>query len=172
MDTRVPYFDGQRDFLAFARFLDNREEYAGYMKKLDERVAKLLDAAKLYGKAKDIEKKHEVAELWAKRAESDYGERGKKLAASEKSLAKEFREGHAKLKERETKVETLLREGNKALKVREAGMKALEDEVGGRERAAVKMEAAAQKKSEAAIAAKREADDMVKRMQVAVTPAA
>ncbi|KKK46517.1 hypothetical protein LCGC14_3163850 [marine sediment metagenome] len=50
-----------------------------------------VKAATLYGKAKDIEKKHEEAELWAKRAEHDYAEREEMLVAGEKKLARDAR---------------------------------------------------------------------------------
>ncbi len=165
MDTRLPYFDGQKDFLAFVRFLDNRKEFNAYDKKLSEQIAKFLDAAKLYGKAKDIERKHAEAELWEKRAEHDYAEREEKLVAGEKNLAKESREKRAKLEKREAEIEGLLRTGNNDLKARAEACAAREDELAKLEQVVTKAEKTAERKHKAAEGAKREADDLVKRMK-------
>ncbi len=164
MDTRVPYFDGQKDFLAFVRFLDNRKEFAGYIKQLDTKVAAFLKAAKLYGKAQEIEGKHEEAEAWLQKAKTNFGTREEKLLAGEKSLAKELLEHRAKMKNREVDVERALLAGTRDLKAREASLKAREAEVAKLEAVVAKAEQAVQKKTEAAVKAKREADDMVARM--------
>ena len=167
MDTRVPYFDGQKDYQAYIRFLDNRKEYDAYDKKLSERIAKFLKAAKLYGKALEIEGKHEEAELWLKKAKADFGMREEKLLGGEKALAKELREHRAKMQNRETDIEQVLLTGTRDLKARETAVKAREDEVGKLEQAAAKAERAAQRKSEAAVEAMRGADAMVARMKAA-----
>ncbi len=168
MDTRLPYFEGQKDFMGMLRFLDNRKAYAGYMNGLDEKITKFMAAAKLYGKAKDIEKLHEDAELWVKRAEFDYGEREKKLVAGEKALAAEVTEKRAKLEERERAGEKHLRESSNSVKARETAVQAREDEVGNLEQVAAKAEMIAQAKALGAVEAKREAEAMVARMKVAV----
>lgn len=165
MDTRLPYFDGQKDFLAFVRFLDNRRAFAGYIEQLDIKVAAFLDAAKLYGKAKEIEQKHAAAELWVKRAEFDYGERAKKLVSGEKDLAKETREKRAELKEREAEIEAILRQGNIDLQARADAVKLSEAEVAQLEQVVTRAEKAAEKKHKAAEEAKEAADAMVKRMK-------
>jgi hypothetical protein len=167
MDTRLPYFDGQKDFMAFLRFLDNRKEYAGYIKQLDTKTATFLKAAKLYGKAQEIEGKHEEAEAWLQKAKEDFGTREATLLASEDSLDKETRLRRAKMKNREVDVERTLLEGTRDLKARVAACKAREAEVAKLEAVVAKAEQAAQKKSEAAVEAKRAADDMVKRMKAA-----
>ena len=167
MDTRLPYFDGQKDFMAFLRFLDNRKEFAGYIKTLDTKVAAFLKAAALYGKAQEIEGKHEEAELWLQKAKADFGTREEKLLAGEKALAKELREHRAKMKNREVDVERTLLAGTRDLKARGASLKAHEAEVAKLEAVVAKAEQAAQKKSEAAVGAKREADEMVERMRAA-----
>jgi hypothetical protein len=170
MDTRLPYFDGQKDYHAYVRFLDNRKEYDAYDKKLSEHIAKFLAAAKLYGKAKEIEGKHEEAELWLQKAKADFGTREEKLLAGEKSLAKELREHRAKMKNREVDVERALLAGTRDLKAREVSLKAGEVEVAKLEAVVAKAEQAAQKKSEAAVEAKNAADDMVARMKAATIP--
>ena len=167
MDTRIPYFDGQKDLMAFLRFLDNRKEYAGYIKTLDTKTAAFLKAAKLYGKALEIERKYEEAEAWLQKARADFGPREEKLLDGEKVLATELREGRAKLKERETEVEKFLRQGTADMKARQTAVRAREGEVGKLEQMAAQAAQAAQKKSDAAVGAKREADDMVARMKAA-----
>jgi hypothetical protein len=167
MDTRLPYFEGQKDFLAFLRFLDNRKEYDAYDKKLSEHIAKFLDAAKLYGKAREIEGKHEEADLWLQKAKTDFGTREEKLLAGEKALAKELREHRAKMKNREVDIERVLFEGTRDQRARGEALNAREAEVAKLEAVVAKAEQAAQKKTEAAVEAKRVADDMVKRMKAA-----
>lgn len=169
MDIRIPHFDSQKDFMAFLRFLDNRKEYEAYMKQLDTKIAAFVKAAKLYGKAKDIEKKHEEAELWAKRAEHDYAEREERLTAGEKALIDETRERRAKMKNRETQIEQMLQTGAHALTSREVSLKALEAEVNKREELVAKTEKAADKATQAAVKARRAADDMVTRMKAATS---
>jgi uncharacterized protein involved in exopolysaccharide biosynthesis len=168
MDTRLPYFDGQKDFMAFLRFLDNRKEYVGYIKQLDTKVAAFVKAAKLYGKAQEIEGKHEEAELWLQKAKAAFGTREATLLAGEDSLDKETRLRRAKMKNREVDVERALLAGTRDLKAREASLKAREGEVAKLEAVVAKAEQAAQKKSEAAVEAKRAADDMVARMKAAM----
>ena len=170
MDTRIPHFDGQKDFMAFLRFLDNRKVYDGYIKQLDTKIVAFVKAATLYGKAKDIEKKHEEAELWAKRAEHDYAEREERLTAGEKALIDETRERRAKMKNRETEIEQVLQTGAHALTDREVSLKALEAEVNKREELVTKVEKAADRATQAAVEAKRAADDMVVRMKAAASP--
>ena len=167
MDTRIPYFEGQKDFLAFLRFLDNRKEFDGYIKTLDTKIAAFLKAAKLYGKAKDIEKKHEEAELWVKRAEFDYGERGKKLVEGEKTLAEDDRMKRAVLLDIEQRAETARRKLVGEQKDLAATLKAREAEVGKRENAILARENRAQEAQEAAEGATQAADAMVVRMQAA-----
>ena len=167
MDTRPPYFDGQKDFMAFLRFLDNRKEYAGYIKTLDTKVAAFLKAAALYGKGQEIEGKHEEAEAWLQKAKVDFDTREENLLAGEKALAKELREHRAKMKNREVDVERTLLAGTRDLKARDTACKAREGEVAKLEAVVAKAEQAVQKKSEAAVEAKRAADDMVARMKAA-----
>ncbi len=168
MDTRIPHFDGQKDFLAFLRFLDDRKVFEGYIKQLDTKIAAFVKAAKLYGKAKDIEKLHEEAELWAKRAEHDYAEREKTLIAGEKALANETRDRRAKMKNRETDIEQALVATKRDQASREETLKAREGEVGKRENAILAREKRAEQVQEAAQKAKQAADAMVKRMEAAV----
>ena len=167
MDTRIPYFDGQKDFMAFVRFLDNRKEFERYIKHLDTKIATFVKASKIYGKALEIEGKHEEAELWLQKAKADFGTREEKLLVGEKSLVKELRDQRAKMKNRETDIEQVLLTGTRDLKARETAVKAREDEVGKLEQAAAKAERAAQRKSEAAVEAMRGADAMVARMKAA-----
>jgi hypothetical protein len=167
MDTQLPYFGGQKDFMVFLRFLDNRKEYAAYDKKLSEKIAAFLKATKLYGKAQEIEGKHEEAEIWLQKAKADFGTREEKLLAGEKALATELREHRAKMKNREVDVERMLLTGTRDQKAREAACKAREAELAKMEAVVAKTEQAAQKKSEAAVEAKRAADDMVTRMKAA-----
>ena len=167
MDTRLPYFDGQKDYQAYVRFLDNRKEYDAYDKKLSEHIAKFLAAAKLYGKAKEIEGKHEEAEAWLQKAKADFGTREEKLLTGEKALVKELLEHRAKMKNREVDVEQTLLEGTRTQKAHGASLKAREAEVAKLEAVVAKAEQAAQKKAEAAVEAKRVADDMVVRMKAA-----
>ena len=168
MDTRLPYSEGQKEFMAFLRFLDNRKEYAGYMKGLDEKIAKFMAAAKLYGKIAEIEKKHAEAELWAERAEHDYAEREEKLVAGEKKLAKDDKEKRAVLLDTEQRAQSAHRKRDGELKARETAVKVREDEVGNLEQVAAKAETVAQAKALGAVEAKKEADAMVARMKVAV----
>ena len=165
MDTRVPYFDGQKDFLAFVRFLDNRKEFAGYIKTLDTKIAAFVKVAALYGKAQEVEGKHEEADAWLRKAKADFGTREESLLAGEKSLVKELLEHRAKMKNREVDVERTLLEGTRDLRAREASLKAREAEVAKLAAIVASAEQAAQTKTEAAVAAKRAADEMVKRMK-------
>ncbi len=167
MDTRLPYFDGQKDYHAYVRFLDNRKEYDAYDKKLSEHIAKFLKAAALYGKAKEIEGLHAKAETLALRAQGAFEEREIKLVAGEKALVKELLEHRAKMKNREVDVEQVLLKGTREQKARQAAVKAREDELAKLEVIVAKAEQAVQKKTEAAVEAKRAADDMVKRMKAA-----
>jgi hypothetical protein len=168
MDTRLPYFDGQKDYHAYVRFLDNRKEYDAYDKKLSEHIAKFLAAAKLYGKAQEIEGKHEEAELWLQKAKAGFGTREEKLLAGEKALATELREHRAKMKNREVDIERVLLAGTRDQKARVASLRVREAEVAELEAVVAKAEQAAQKKSEAVLEAKGTADAMVKRMKAAM----
>lgn len=167
MDTRLPHFDGQKDFMAFLRFLDNREEFKGYIQTLDTKIAAFLDAAKFYGKADEIEAKHEEAEAWLLKAKVDFTSREVTLLAGEKALAKELREHRAKMRDRTIEVERASLAGTRDLKAREAAVEAREAEVAKLEALVAKAEKAAQKETEAAVEAKRAADEMVARMKAA-----
>ncbi len=169
MDTRLPYFEGQRDFVTFVRFLDNQPEFQRYLKVLDERVAKFMKAAEVYGKAQDIGRLHAEAETTALRAQGAFEKREKELVAGEEALVKATSEKHAELNKREDEIRALLSSGKGAVKVREEDVKAREDKVSGIEAAAAKAEEAAQKRSEAAVVAKKRVDAVLQRMKVAVS---
>ncbi len=171
MDTRLPYFEGQKDFMGMLRFLDNRKAYAGYMKNLDEKITKFMAAARLYGKIAEIEQKHADADLWAKRAEHDYAEREEKLVAGEEKLAKDDKEKRAVLLDIEQRAQSVHRTRDGELRARETAVKAREDEVGNLEQVAAKAGTVAQAKALGAVEAKKEADAMVQRMRVAVVSA-
>lgn len=167
MDTRIPHFDGQKDFMAFLRFLDNRKEYEGYIKQLDTKIAAFVKASEIYGKALEIEGKHEEADLWLQKAKKDFGTREEKLLTGEKALAKELLEHRAKMKNREVDIERVLLDGTRDLKARGEALKAREAELAKLEAVVAKSEKAVQKKTEAALEATRTADDMVARMKAA-----
>ncbi len=169
MDTRLPYFEGQRDFMTYVRFLDNRKEFERYIKVLDEGVAKFMKAAEVYGKAQDIGRLHAEAETTALRAQGAFEKREKDLVAGEAVLAKETSAKRTELNKREGEIKAVLRSGQSAVKVREDDVKAREDKVSGIEAAAAKAEAAAQKRSEAAVVAKKRVDAVLQRMKVAVS---
>lgn len=168
MDIRIPHFDGQKDFLAFLRFLDNRKVFEGYIKQLDTKIAAFVKASAVYGKAKDIEKKHEEAELWARRAEHDYAEREEKLVAGLKAWALTRKEERAKLNDREAEIEMEWRKAKNSLAVRDEALKALEADVVKREETIGAREKRTEKAQKAAVEAKHVANQMVARMKAAM----
>ena len=171
MDTRLPYFDGQKDYQAYVRFLDNRKEYDAYDKKLSEHIAKFLKAAALYGKAQEIQGLHAEAAAWLSKAKADFSSREETLLAGEKLLVTELREHRAKMKNREVDVDQVLLAGTRDLKARQATLEAREAEVAKLEAVVAKAEKAVLKKAEAAVEAKRGADAMVVRMKAATVEA-
>lgn len=172
MDTRLPYFDGQKDFQVYLRFLDNRKEFDAYDKKLSERIAAFNKAVKLYGKAKDIEKLHEQAELLAVRAEGAFTEREETLKTGEAKFKKASALRLTKLDVLEQKATEKQRLAGLAIQATTAALDAREVEVGKRENAIMAREKRAQEAQEAAQGAKDEADAMVGRMKAATAPAA
>ncbi len=167
MDTRVPHFDGQKDFLAFIQFLGNRKEFEAYNKTLDTKIAAFKEAVKIYGKAKEIEALHHDAELLGHRAQSAFGEREGKLKAGEAALAKDKAETAATWEKYGHEAEASHREATQANEGTAAALKVREAEVGKRENAIVAREKRAEKAQEAAGVAKSEADAMVARMKAA-----
>ena len=167
MDTRLPYFDGQKDFLAFLRFLDNRKEYKAYDKKLSGRIMAFNKAVEVYGKAQDIEKLHHDAELIAVRAESAFAEREVKLKAGEETLAAGTTTTAAAWEKHGRGVEASDLKRAQELDSTAKTLKAREAEVGKRENAIAARERRAEKAQEAAQGAKQEADAMVVRMKAA-----
>ena len=164
MDTRLPYFEGQKDCMAFMRFIDNRKEYDRYMKALDTKVAAFFEAVKVYGKAKEIEGKHEEAELWLAKCQGDFAKREAALLAGESALVKELREHRAKMKNREVDLEQAAATTGRDQTVREVALSAREAGLEKREQAITGIEQAAEKRSQAAVEAKRAAEDLVKRV--------
>ncbi len=170
MDTRVPHFDGQKDFLAFLRFLDNRKEFEAYIKQLDTKIAAFVKAVAVYGKAKDIENLHHDAELVAVRAESAFAEREKHLEAGETALAKDRAEAAATWEKYGREAETSHQEATQANEATAEALKLREAEVGKRENAIMAREKRAQEAQAAAEGAKKGSDDMVARMKAAASP--
>lgn len=167
MDTRIPHFDGQKDFQVYIRFLDNRKEFEAYDKQLSTKIAAFVKATKLYGKAKNIENLHHDAELLAQRAQSAFGEREGKLKTGEETLARETTASRAELAEFKREAEESQRQGVKKMRDTAAALKAREAEVGKRENAIMARENRAQEAQEAAQKATQEADAMVARMKAA-----
>jgi len=167
MDTRIPHFDGQKDFLAFLRFLDNRKEFESYIKQLDTKIAAFVKATKLYGKAKDIDNLHHDAELLAQRAQSAFGEREGKLKAGEEALLHTTTATWAELDKSKREAEESQRKSAKKLQTTAEALKLREAEVGKRENAIMAREKRAQTAQEAAQKAKKAADAMVARMKAA-----
>lgn len=170
-DAKLPPIVGQKDFMIFLRFLDNRKQYIGYMKKLDDRIAEFEAASALYGKAKEIEKTHENAKLWERRAEYDYGEREKKLIADEEASVKSDKDRRAVLLDIETRATATRDKLAKELKAITASVDARETEVAKRENAIVARETRADKKLTEARETKKTADTMIARLQDATRQA-
>ena len=168
MDIRIPHFDGQKDFLAFINFLDNREEYERYMATLDKKIAKFTEATASYGKAKDINRLHEEAELLALRAQGAFTEREKKLEAGEVAFKKSMAEQTKALADKESVMQQRLNTKGAALRDRQVALQGREVAVGEREATAQEMHNAAMETKQAAQEVKREADDMVARMKAAM----
>ncbi len=164
MDTRLPYFDGQKDFLAYIHFLGNRKEYAAYDKKLSEKIAKFAAAIKTYGKIKEIDRLHEEAELLVLRGKSAFTEREETLVAGEAAFKKTMAEQTKALAEKERVMQGRLNVQSTKLRDRQMALQDREEVVGGREAAAQSMHVKAKEAQQAAQEAKREADDMVARM--------
>ena len=167
MDTRMPYFDGQKDFWALLRFYDNREEYAAYDKKLTQLIAQFKKATESYGKTKAIDRLHEEAELLALRAQGAFTEREKKLKAGEVALEKKTAEQTKALADKESVMQQRLNAKDAALRDRQVALQDREKAIGEREGTAQGMHAAAKEAKQAAQEAKREADDVVKRIKAA-----
>ncbi len=92
MDTRIPHFQGQKDFLGFVRFIDNREEFEGYIKLLDAKIAAFVEVTKTYGKANDIDMLHLKAEAVLADAHARYEAREISVIASENKLKQKMAE--------------------------------------------------------------------------------
>lgn len=167
MDTRLPYFDGQKDFHAYNRFLDNREDYIAYDKRLSERIAAFVKVVKAYGKIKDIDRLHEEAELLAVRAKSAFTEREETLVAGEAAFKKKMAEKTKALAEKESVMQQRLNTKDAALVDRQVALQDREAAVGEREAVAQTMHATAEEVTQAAQEAKQEADAMVARMKAA-----
>ena len=168
MDTRIPHFDGQKDFLAFLRFLDNREEYERYMTILDERIIKFTEAVTSYGKTKDIERLHHDAELLVVRAESAFTKREETLVSGEAAFKQSMAEKTKALAEKESVMQQRLNERDKGLLARQATLQEREHAINTREADADRKTSAAGEAGQAAQDAKREADEMVARLKAAM----
>ncbi len=167
MDTRLPYFDGQKDFLAFVRFLDNRKEYERYMGVLDKRIAAFAKETNDYGKNKDIDRLHEEAELLALRAQSAFTEREETLKSGETAFKKSMADQCKALADKEAVMQERLNVKDAALRDRQVALQDREAAIGEREAAAQTMYDSAEKAHQASLGAEREADEMVKRMKAA-----
>lgn len=170
MDTRLPYFDGQKDLLSYIRFLDNRKEFDGYMKVLDKKIAEFAKACALYGKAKEIEKKHLEAELWAKRAEAEFAEREEKLKTDEAAFKKTVTDKTAALTETESVMQQRNNAKGKTLREREVAVQEREKAIGEREGMASRKYEEALKAQQTSKKAKQEADALAERMRASMVP--
>ncbi len=164
-ELKLPPVVGQKDFMIFLRFLDNRKQYTDYMKKLDDRIERFEAASSLYGKAAEIEKTHASAKLWEQRAEYDYGERGKKTESDEAALVVSTQKSRAKIADAEKATEEALGDKRNELSKLKVVLDGREIAVGKRENAIVAREARADKKYDAAMETKRAADKLLERLQ-------
>ncbi len=167
MDTRVPHFDGQKDFLAFLRFLDNRKEFEAYIKQLDTKIAAFVKAVKLYGKAKEIDRLHGEAELLAVRARSAFVEREDKLVAGEAAFKSTMAEQTKALTEKESVMQQRLNVKDGAIVARQVDLQDREKAIGEREVAAQEKYEAAEKAIQEAREVQQAADATTARMKAA-----
>ena len=168
MDTRLPHCPGRDDFASYVRFLDNRKEFDRYVGLLDKKIIEFMDAVKLYGKAKDIERLHSSAEAIQQQAQDAFEGRESVLKKAELEFKQTVADETKALSDTETAMQERHNVKGRELRDRELAVQERERVIDEREAAAAQMLAHAERAKETAKKAKRAADDVVKNMQAAM----